>query len=142
MLFSGISDHLNQSLTTNFPRYSDGGLAEYLLVPQTEVISIGNADPVMYAPLTDAALTAYHAIKTALDRLKPDTSCAPIGIGGLGSYAVQFVKLLSTAHIFAIDTAAHRLEIAKELGADETILFDDDDDATGGGTKATQDILQ
>lgn len=103
MLFSGISDHLNQPLTTNFPRYSDRGLAEYLLVPQTEVISIGNADPIMYAPLTDAALTAYHAI----------------------------------------DTVAHRLEIAKELGADESILFDDDDDdATGGGTKATQDILQ
>lgn len=60
-----------------------------------------------------------------------------IGIGGLGSYAVQFVELLSAARIFAVDIVAHRLTVAKDLGADETVMFDDET----GGTKATQEIL-
>ncbi|OTA98956.1 hypothetical protein M426DRAFT_325563 [Hypoxylon sp. CI-4A] len=113
----------------------DGGLAEYLLVPSTEVISIGTEDPVLYAPLTDAGVTAYHAIQTAIHRLKPGTSAALIGIGGLGSYGVQFIKLLSSARIFAIDNIPDRLQTAKEVGADETVLYE------GDGTAATDKIL-
>ncbi|KAI0883702.1 alcohol dehydrogenase GroES domain protein [Annulohypoxylon maeteangense] len=113
----------------------DGGLAEFLLVPRTEVISIGDGDPVLYAPLTDAGVTAYHAIQTAIQRLKPGTSAALIGIGGLGSYGVQFVKLLSSARIFAIDNIPERLETAQEVGADETVLF------AGDGSAAAREIL-
>ncbi|KAI2466750.1 alcohol dehydrogenase GroES domain protein [Annulohypoxylon bovei var. microspora] len=107
----------------------DGGLAEYLLVPRAEVISIGDGDPVLYAPLTDAGVTAYHAIQTAIARLKPGTSAALIGIGGLGSYGVQFVKLLSSARVFAIDNVGARLQTAREVGADETVLFEGDGSA-------------
>ncbi|OTA97599.1 hypothetical protein M434DRAFT_391783 [Hypoxylon sp. CO27-5] len=113
----------------------DGGLAEYLLVPRTEVISIGNGDPVLYAPLTDAGVTAYHAIQTAVQRLKPGTSAALIGIGGLGTYGVQFIKLLSSARIFAIDNIPSRLQTAKEVGADEVAVFE------GDGTAAAEQIL-
>ncbi|KAI0116641.1 alcohol dehydrogenase GroES domain protein [Hypoxylon sp. NC0597] len=113
----------------------DGGLAEYLLVPRTEVISIGDGDPVLYAPLTDAGVTAYHAIQTAVQRLKPGTSAALIGIGGLGTYGVQFIKLLSSARIFAIDNIPSRLQTAKEVGADEVAVFE------GDGTAAAEQIL-
>lgn len=104
----------------------DGGLAEFLLVPRAEVISIGDGDPVLYAPLTDAAVTAYHAIRTAVGRLKPGTTAALIGIGGLGSYGVQFVRVLTAARIFAIDNIESRLQAAKKLGADEAVLFEGD----------------
>lgn len=66
----------------------DGGLAEYLVSPRQEVISIGNRDPVQYAALTDAGVTAYHAIKTFLHRIQVGKSAAVIGIGGLGAYGV------------------------------------------------------
>lgn len=107
-------------------------------MPRAEVISIGDADPVLYAPLTDAAVTAYHAIQTTLHRLKPGTSAALIGIGGLGSYGVQFVKLLSAARVFALDTAPERLATARDLGADETILFDDDMDGATAAQKVSE----
>ncbi|KAI1106033.1 alcohol dehydrogenase GroES domain protein [Jackrogersella minutella] len=113
----------------------DGGLAEYLLVPRTEVISIGDGDPVLYAPLTDAGVTAYHAIQTAVTRLKPGTSAALIGIGGLGAYGVQFIKLLSSARTFAVDNMPSRLQTAKEVGADETMLF------SGDGAAAAEEIM-
>jgi alcohol dehydrogenase, propanol-preferring len=42
----------------------DGGLAEYMVVPSARyLVPIGDLDPVAAAPLTDAALTSYHAIK-------------------------------------------------------------------------------
>ncbi|KAI1500275.1 GroES-like protein [Biscogniauxia marginata] len=105
---------------------SDGGLAEYLLAPRAEVISIGSEDPAIYVPLTDAAVTAYHAIQTTIQRLKPGTSVALISISGIGTYGVQFVKMLSSAHIIAVDTAGERLRVAKEVRADHVVLFGDD----------------
>ena len=50
----------------------DGGLAEYVLVPSPRLlVPIGDLDPVGAAPLTDAALTPYHALKPELPRLVP-----------------------------------------------------------------------
>lgn len=99
----------------------DGGLAEYLVVPRGEVISVGDEDPIKYAPLTDAGVTAYHAVRIVVERLKPGTSAAVIGIGGLGSYAVQLLKLLTPARVFAIDVAEQPLKEALSLGADHAI---------------------
>lgn len=62
---------------------SDGGLAEFMIAPRSEAISIGDRDPVIYAPLTNAGVTAYHAILTFLYRIRPGSIAAVIGIGGL-----------------------------------------------------------
>src|SRR5690606_30334705 len=52
---------------------SDGGMAEFMLVPSARLlVPLGDLDPVKSAPLTDAALTPYHAIKAALPSLTPD----------------------------------------------------------------------
>jgi NADPH:quinone reductase-like Zn-dependent oxidoreductase len=48
----------------------DGGMAEYLLVPSTRyLIPLGSLDPREAAPLTDAGLTSYHAVKRSLHLL-------------------------------------------------------------------------
>ena len=45
----------------------DGGMAEYMLVPDTRLlVPLGDLDPRDAAPLSDAALTPYHALKLAL----------------------------------------------------------------------------
>ena len=50
----------------------DGGLAEYMLVPSTRyLLPIGELDPVQAAPLADAALTPYRAIKARRSALVP-----------------------------------------------------------------------
>ena len=58
---------------------------------------LGDLDPRDAAPLSDAALTPYHAIKLALPKLAPGTSVLVIGVGGLGHMAVQLVRALSPA---------------------------------------------
>src|SRR4051794_5739747 len=41
----------------------DGGMAEYVVVPARNVVDIEGLDPAEAAPLTDAGMTALHAIE-------------------------------------------------------------------------------
>lgn len=103
----------------------DGGMADYELVPdQRLLVPLGDLDPVQAAPLTDAGLTPYHAIKAALPLLVPGSTAVVIGVGGLGHMAVQILRELSPARIVAVDTSADKLAHAKRLGAEETLLSD------------------
>ena len=46
------------------------------------------------APLTDAGLTPYRAIKNIRNFLGPGKTIGIVVIGGLGYYAVQYAKIL------------------------------------------------
>ena len=100
----------------------DGGLAQYVLVEHPrEIQKIGGLDPRTAGPLTDAGVVSYHGVKRGLPKLRPGTTAAVIGVGGLGSFALQFIKVLTSARVIAIDANPERLEFARELGADELI---------------------
>ncbi|PZF56411.1 NAD(P)-dependent alcohol dehydrogenase [Curtobacterium sp. MCBD17_034] len=100
----------------------EGGYAEYLVVPSVrELLHADGLDPVTAAPLTDAALTPYSAVKKTLPYLVPGTSAVLIGAGGLGQYGVQFFKLLSPATLIVVDTDEQKRETARSLGADHVI---------------------
>lgn len=103
----------------------DGGLAEFMVVPRRELVALGAIDPVTIAPLTDAGVTSYRAVRSGLDRLHPGSTALVIGIGGLGAYAIQFLKLLSPATVFAVDRAAARLADAHRFDADHALVSDD-----------------
>jgi propanol-preferring alcohol dehydrogenase len=100
----------------------DGGMAEYMLVPHPRLLlPLGDLDPRDAAPLSDAALTPYHAIKRSLHLLTPGSTAVVIGVGGLGHMAVQILRALSPARVIAVDTSAEKLALAREVGADETV---------------------
>jgi len=105
----------------------DGGMAHFLLVPAVRfLVSLGTLDPRDAAPLTDAALTSYHAIQRSRHLLGPGSTAVVIGAGGLGQMAIQILRALSAATtIAAVDTSVDKLEIAKKMGADEVVLSDD-----------------
>lgn len=100
----------------------DGGMAEYMLVPSPRLLlPLGDLDPRDAAPLTDAGLTPYHAIKRSLHLLTPGSTAVVIGIGGLGHMAVQILDALTPARIIAVDSAPAKLALARELGAEHAI---------------------
>src|SRR6185369_6716631 len=100
----------------------DGGHAPYVLVPDARfLVPIHDLDPVQAAPLTDAGITTYSAIKAALPGIWPGSTAVVIGIGGLGLYAVQFLRQLTGARIVAVDSTEARLKLAREYGADEVV---------------------
>jgi len=100
--------------------YTDGGYAQYVLVPSYKyLVKIGNdMDTDTGAPLACAGLTAYGAVKNA--NLKPDENVVIVGTGGLGLMAIQLVKAVTGAKIIAMDIDDQKLDVAKN-GADNTI---------------------
>jgi succinate semialdehyde reductase (NADPH) len=97
--------------------YSMGGLAEYAVVPATDVF----AAPAN-VPLTDACIlgcavmTAYGALKNQA-RVQPNESVAVVGTGGVGTNVIQLARAFGASQIIAVDIRDDKLAAAKELGA-------------------------
>jgi alcohol dehydrogenase, propanol-preferring len=109
----------------------DGGLADYLVVPSPRLlVPLGDVDPILAAPLADAALTPYHAIKRALP-LSPGATAVVIGVGGLGHTAIQLLRALTPCRVIAVDRRAEALEAATNAGA--SAVFD-------SGTASARDL--
>jgi propanol-preferring alcohol dehydrogenase len=98
-------------------------MAEYLLVPDARflvALPVG-LSPAEAAPLTDAALTPYHAVRRPLGKLVPRSTAVVIAVGGLGHLAVQVLKAITAARIIAVDPRESSREMAKSSGADLTL---------------------
>jgi propanol-preferring alcohol dehydrogenase len=105
----------------------DGGLAEYIAVPSERLlIPIGDLDPVAAAPLTDAGLTPYHAIKHSMPHLTPGSSAVVIGVGGLGHVAIQMLAALTVTRIIAVDPRPAARSLAQHAGADVVLSSGED----------------
>ena len=126
----------------------DGGYAEYLLVPHERyLVKLDKLSPRVAAPLTDAALTPYRAIRKAQGFLDPDKTALAIGIGGLGQYGIKLLRLLTGCAIIAVDTSEAKRRTAKDLGAAHALDGNDKDVAakilelSGGGVAAAFDFV-
>ena len=105
----------------------DGGMASLMLVPDARLlVPLGDLDPVDAAPLTDAGLTPYHAIKRSLSLLVPGSTAVVIGAGGLGHMAIQILQALTPATIVAVDRRESALALAREVGAHHGVVTGDD----------------
>src|SRR6202012_5941175 len=102
-----------------------GGYAEFVPVPYRQLIRVEHKMKwEELAPLTDAGVTPYRGIKKlrAAGVLGPDRIIAVFGASGLGSYAVQYAKLLSAgATVVVFARSDEKLAIAKQRGADVVI---------------------
>jgi alcohol dehydrogenase, propanol-preferring len=110
----------------------DGGMADHVVVPARSLVAVGDVDPVHAAPLTDAGMTALHAVERGRALLEPGAVAVVVGIGGLGHLAVQLLRATSEVRVLAVDVDRARLDFAAEIGADDGI-------AAGPG--AAEDVL-
>jgi propanol-preferring alcohol dehydrogenase len=101
----------------------DGGYAQYLHVPEyRHLIKLDALDPVEAAPLIDAGLTPYRAIKKTLPFLYPGGTAVILGVGNLGGFAVKIMKAISPgSRVIAVDVREERLQAASELGAENVV---------------------
>lgn len=126
----------------------DGGLAGYVLVESAgDVLPLASVDPVVAGPLTDAGATSFHAVRRVLARLVPGGTAVVIGAGGLGAFAIQFLKALSPVRVVAVDSDPARLEVAAARGADAVVAGVDRAtvpallELSGGGAAAVLDFV-
>lgn len=97
----------------------DGGYAEFIRAKASHVVKVPEAlAPTEAAPLFCAGVTVYRALTRA--DVRSGQRVALFGIGGLGHLAVQMAKALG-AEVIAVDIAEEKLELARSLGADQTL---------------------
>jgi threonine dehydrogenase-like Zn-dependent dehydrogenase len=83
----------------------------------------------------DVMGTGFHAVKAS--EMQPGDVVAVLGLGPVGLCAVQAARATGASHVFAVDTVAERLEVARGFGAEPLHLTEQDvrkavREATGG----------
>lgn len=122
---NGAEQRCETSLAPGFQ--VDGGYADAMLVPHPRhLVRLRNLDPVRAAPLADAGVTAYRAVRRADPWLAPGARVLVIGAGALGQFALQLLRLLPGRRrelVVAVrELDPDRLERAAELRADVGLL--------------------
>ncbi|MEM1643097.1 MAG: zinc-binding dehydrogenase [Desulfurococcaceae archaeon] len=94
-----------------------GGYAEYMYVPSYKFLipAEGIEDLEAAAILTDAGLTPYRAVKKLRGLVNPDDYIVVVGLGGLGIFGLQYVKILLNARVIGIDISDEKLELVSKL---------------------------
>ena len=96
-----------------------GGQAEYVRVPFSDVGPIVIPDhledeKVLF--LSDILPTGWMGAENA--EIQPDDTVAVWGCGPVGLFAIQSAIVMGASKVIAIDHYPHRLELAKQLGAE------------------------
>lgn len=98
----------------------DGAFAEFVVRPVEALIRPPvPIPPEVLAVLTDAVATPLHGLKRVA-HLQPGETLVVLGVGGLGSNAVQLGKAMG-ARVIAVTRSEAKLRLARDLGADETV---------------------
>ena len=119
-LYDGES-RLRRADGSSLAMYSMGGLAEYAVVPATDVFPAPTNVPLADACILGCAMmTAYGAVKHQA-RLQPSDAVAVVGVGGIGSNVIQIARAFGAGQIIAVDVRDDKLEAATGLGATHTV---------------------
>jgi S-(hydroxymethyl)glutathione dehydrogenase / alcohol dehydrogenase len=101
-----------------------GTFAEYLTLPQEAAVKIDDDIPFEIASLIGCGVSTGvgAAINTA--RVKPGSTVAVFGCGGVGIATIQGARIAGASRIFAIDLSDEKLELAKRFGATDVLRAD------------------
>jgi threonine 3-dehydrogenase len=100
----------------------DGAFAEYIAMPEGNVWKLDPAIPDEVAAVFDPLGNAVHTVMAAGVSVK---SVLITGVGSIGLMAVLVARAAGASAIYAVDVNPAKLELAKNLGADEAFLASD-----------------
>lgn len=116
----------------------DGAYAEYVKVSAKDAFHLPEEIPLIEgAIIADAISTPFHAVKNRA-RVQPGDTVAVFGCGGVGINVVQVAAAVGGI-VIAVDRVPQKLEWAKKMGAQHTVLAGEVDvrktirKITGGG---------
>jgi aryl-alcohol dehydrogenase len=102
--------------------FAQSSFATHAIGNERSVVKIRKDAPLeMLGPLGCGIQTGAGAVFNEL-KLQPGQSLAVFGVGTLGLSAIMAARLAGASRIIAVDRHKHRLELAKELGAQDIVL--------------------
>jgi S-(hydroxymethyl)glutathione dehydrogenase/alcohol dehydrogenase len=121
--------------------------AEQMLVHENAIVKIDPDIPLDRAALVGCGvMTGVGAVFNAA-KVEPGSTVAVIGCGGVGLSAVNGAALAGAERVIAIDTQPSKLELAREMGATDTLNASNVDpvkairEMTGGGVHYSFEAL-
>ena len=108
-----------------------GTFAEELTVPQAGCIPLADDVPWEIGALIGCGVMTGVGAALNTAKVKPGSTVAVIGCGGVGIAAIQGARICGAAEIVAIDQVEGKLAWAKKFGATQGVMGD-----------AVQDVLQ
>src|SRR6185436_18169 len=106
--------HMNQAFNLS-------SFGEQMLVHENSMVKIDDDIPLDRAALVGCGvMTGVGAVFNAA-KVEPGATVAVIGCGGIGLSAVNGAALAGAERVIAIDTNPAKLEVARQMGATDTI---------------------
>ncbi len=106
---------------TPLAMYSMAGLAEYSVVPATDVFAVPEElDLASAAVLGCAVFTAYGAVAHA-GAVRPRDRVAVVAVGGVGHGIVALSRVFGAHQVIAVDLSREKLESARAVGATDVV---------------------
>jgi len=100
-------------------------MAEYVAVPQHILYRLPSGLAFERAAMVEALSVAFHSVQRT--PLALDSTAVVMGTGMIGLLIVQVLRYAGCRRIIAVDLDARRLEVARQLGADQVLKSDTDD---------------
>jgi Zn-dependent alcohol dehydrogenase len=117
-----------------------GVMSEYAILHRDNIIRIDPDVPSDKAALVGCGVMTGVGAVFNRARVKPGSSCAVLGAGGVGLNVIQGCAIAGAETIVAVDMVDKKLEFAQQFGATHTVNPKNDGDAvariqqiTGGG---------
>jgi 2-desacetyl-2-hydroxyethyl bacteriochlorophyllide A dehydrogenase len=135
-LFCGVCHACRAGRTSLCPngglvgRDSNGGFAEYLIAPRSQLFPLPDAIDSQTAPLIQVLTTCLHGQRML--NIFPSQSVVVMGLGVGGQLHVQLAKARGAHPVIGITRSAWKRRLAEQLGADITL---------SGGPDAIQGVL-
>ncbi len=110
------------SLCKNYKYFgsrNDGAFAQYIAVPETNLLKVADHVSFEAAATSDPLANALHAVERG--GFRPGHKVCVFGVGAIGLYAIQYMKAKGAKVVVAVDVDDRKLEAARDCGADFTI---------------------
>ena len=121
--FGCTSAHLRRAAEPVFGGFfSQSSFATFAIGTERNVVKVRRDAPLeLLGPLGCGIQTGAGAVLNDL-QVRTGKSLAVFGVGSLGLSAVMAARLVGAGRVVAVDVNPQRLELARELGATDTVL--------------------
>lgn len=104
-----------------------GAMAEEIVCPAINVVGIDSGVPLQAAALVGCGVTTGVGAATKTANVRPGSTVAVFGCGGVGLCVIQGARLAGAEQIIAVDLAENKLEMAAGFGATDGVNAGDGD---------------